>query len=233
MSMYHRLTGLAVLGFALAQPAAPASAACRLALVLAIDISSSVDGEEDRLQREGLAAALISQNVTDAILSQPGWDVALHVFEWSGREQQNTVLDWTVLSSRADIARAASVIAVSERRNNDMPTALGYALGHAAVAFERAPDCERQVVDVSGDGKNNAGFGPEAAYKTFPLQGVTVNGLAIGGALEDLPGYFERSLINGPGAFVEIAQDYQDFEKAMTRKLVRETGTPEIGLLVE
>ena len=66
-----------------------------------------------------------------------------------------------------------------------------------------------------------------------PCMNVTVNGLAIGGALEDLPGYFERSLISGPGAFVEIAQDYQDFEKAMTRKLVRETGTPEIGMLVE
>lgn len=196
-----------------------------------MDASSSVDGREDRLQRDGLAAALISNEVTAALLSQPGYEVALHVFEWSGREQQTTILEWTLLSSRADIERAAYVISASERQNNDFPTALGYALGHAAVAFQRAPYCERQVIDVSGDGKNNAGFGPEAAYQNFPLQDVTVNGLAIGGALEDLPGYFRRSLINGPGAFVEVAENYNDFQIAMQRKLVRETGTPEIGLL--
>ena len=189
---------LAVLALGLAVPAAPAVAACRLALVLALDVSSSVDGREDRLQRDGLAAALIADDVVAAILSQPDFVVALNVFEWSGRDEQVPVLGWTQLSSRADIEGAAAAIAASTRRSDDFPTALGSAMGYASTLFPSGPACERKVIDVSGDGKNNAGYGPESAYRYFPFDGVTVNALAIGGRLEDLPGYYRRTLIRGP-----------------------------------
>ncbi len=209
--------------------AAPAVAECRLALALALDISSSVDAEEDRLQRDGLAAALASPEVQRAVLSVPGQSVALAVFEWSGRYQQDLTLDWRLLSTAADIEAAAAVIRASKRRYAEFPTALGYALGYSAEVFRAAPACLFQTLDVSGDGVNNDGFPPLLAYRNFPLDEVTVNGLAIGGREDDLPGYYRRELIKGPGAFVEEAADFRDFERAMRRKLVRELEARAIG----
>lgn len=210
---------------------APADAACRLALALALDISSSVDQDEDKLQRLGLASALAAPDVVEAFLSAPGESVALAVFEWSGRYQQDITLNWTLLSSRADILSAANVIRSSRRRYAEFPTALGYALGFAASVFRDAPRCLFQTLDVSGDGVNNDGFAPRLAYLNFPLDEVTVNGLTIGGQEDDLAGYYRRELIKGPGAFVEEARDFNDFERAMRRKLVRELESRAIGML--
>ncbi|MDJ0631225.1 MAG: DUF1194 domain-containing protein [Rhodobacter sp.] len=206
-------------------------AECRLALALALDISSSVDQDEDRLQRIGLANALASPQVQAAILSVPGETVALAVFEWSGRYQQDITLTWRVLASRADILAAASEIRRSRRRYAEFPTALGYALGFAASVFADAPRCLFKTLDVSGDGVNNDGFAPRLAYENFPLDEVTVNGLSIGGQEDDLAGYYRRELIKGPGAFVEEAADFHDFERAIRRKLVRELETRAIGWL--
>ncbi len=203
--------------------ASPVWAECRLALLLALDVSSSVDGIEDRLQRQGLADALASKEVTEAILSVPGLTVALGVFEWSGRHQQTLVLPWRVLAKPEDILMAAAGIRASTRSHSEYPTAIGYALGFAAATFESAPACHGKTLDVSGDGVNNEGFEPRLAYRHFRLSDVTVNALTIGGRGEDLPGYFRRELIKGPGAFVEEASGYEDFERAMRRKLVRES----------
>ncbi len=211
--------------------ASPSGAACRLALVLALDVSSSVDAAEDRLQREGLAAALTAPEIVEAVLALPDRPVALTVFEWSGRNQQTELLDWRLLDSRAALFGAARTIARSTRRHSEFPTALGYALGHAAGLLDRGPACDAQVVDVSGDGRNNAGFPPELAYRHFPLAGVTVNALAIGGADADLPGYFRDRLIRGRGAFVEVARGFDDFERAMRRKLLRELQVRSVGAL--
>lgn len=206
-----------------------ADAACRLALVLALDVSSSVDPHEDRLQRRGLAAALMAPDVQAAILSDPGYPVALHVFEWSGRYQQSMLLDWQVLRSADDIADAAARLGGSARAYANFPTALGYALGHASAQLARAPACDRKTIDVSGDGRNNAGFGPQTAYRHFDFADVTVNGLAIGGMQDRLPDYYRTEVIHGPGAFVEIASGFDDFQRAMERKLIRETATPQLG----
>ncbi len=211
--------------------AGSADATCRLALALALDISSSVDPDEDKLQRLGLANALSAPEVVAAILSDPGQSVALTVFEWSGRYQQEITLDWTNLTGPADILAAADTIRNSERRYAEFPTALGFALGYAAGVFAKAPDCLFHVLDVSGDGVNNDGFKPDLAYRNFPLDAVTVNGLAIGGEKDALRAYYEDELIKGPGAFVEQAADFADFERAMRRKLVREMETRAIGSL--
>lgn len=209
----------------------PAAAGCRLALVLALDISSSVDAAEDRLQREGLAAALTSDEVVAALLAVPGQPVALAVYEWSGRYQQAMLLDWTLLEGRDDVFGAAQRIAGSTRRYTEFPTAIGYALGYAAGIFNAAPDCLFRTLDISGDGRNNEGFGPALAYGNFPLDDVTVNGLVIGGDDEDLAGYYQREVIKGPGAFVETARDFPDFERAMRRKLLRELTVRAVGAL--
>lgn len=208
-----------------------ARADCRLALMLALDVSSSVDAAEDRLQRDGLAAALTSEEIVEAVLALPGQDVTLAVFEWSGRYQQALLLNWTPLRSRADIFAAAQTIARSRRSYTEYPTAIGFALGYAAGLFDSAPPCLFRTLDVSGDGRNNEGFGPRLAYRNFPFAGITVNGLVIGGQDEDLAAYYARDVIWGPGAFVEEARDFQDFERAMRRKLLRELEPRTVGAL--
>ncbi len=205
--------------------AGPVVAQCRLALVLALDISSSVDAAEDALQRAGLAAALRAPEVVDAILADPSAPIALAVYEWSGRYQQDMVLNWTLLNSVPAIDNAAAAIAGSKRSYAEFPTAAGYGIGYAASVFDAAPSCLFHTLDVSGDGVNNDGFTPEQAYANFPLDDVTVNGLAIGGATpddQDVFDFYLDQVAKGPGSFVETADDFQDFARAMRRKLLRE-----------
>lgn len=211
-----------------------ALAECRLALVLAIDVSSSVDADEDALQRGGIVAALTAPEVVTAFFAadQP---VALAVFEWSGRYQQDLLLDWTLIDSRHALVTVAEQIAQSTRRHNDYPTAMGYALGFGARLLERAPVCLRQTIDMAGDGRNNEGFGPRAAYASFPFDGVTVNGLVVNaadfeGELDLIP-FYRGEVLHGPGAFLEIAQGFSDYERAMRRKLEREVQPPVLSQL--
>lgn len=214
-----RLWAGAVLALCVPAPAL----ACRLALVLAVDASASVDETEYITQRNGLAAALIAPEVQAAFLSDPE-PVALAAFEWSGQWNQHILLDWRVIRTGTDLLLAAEDLSRAERKSTQSPTALGSALGYAAGILIEGPACEQMTIDVSGDGRNNHGYTPQLAYKHFPLGGVTVNALAIGGAtvLDDLVGYFSAHVIRGPGAFVERARDYDDFERAMRRKLERE-----------
>lgn len=207
--------------------------ACRLALLLAVDVSSSIDAEEYQLQSKGLAAALLAPDVQAEILSWPDAPVALAVYEFSGRYQHKTVLDWTLLSGPSEVLQAAETISTAVRSETEFPTSIGYALGHAASLFRAAPNCSEYKLDLSGDGRNNEGFKPSLAYRNFPLAGITVNALAIGGAENptDLARYYFEEVIKGPGAFVEIAEDHHDFERAMRKKLLREMQVQVIGAL--
>ncbi|MDA0924935.1 MAG: DUF1194 domain-containing protein [Proteobacteria bacterium] len=207
----------------LAFTAAPLAAQepCRLALQLGFDISASVDAAEYELQRAGIAAALLAPEIVAGFLHGPG-PVALSIFEWSGRFQQQIVTDWVLVRNAADLAAMAEAVLAHPRSAQDGPTAIGYALGFAATRFDTAPDCLFQTVDISGDGANNDGFPPGAAFTHFDFDGVTVNGLAIGGAANDIARYFAEQLIRGPGAFTEYAASYADFAPALRRKLERE-----------
>lgn len=202
--------------------AAGAEAACRLALVLAVDVSSSVDAEEHALQRRGLAAALTHDDVASAMLNGTG-EVALAIFEWSGRRQQRILQDWVLIGARSDLEAVADRVLRLERSFTEFPTAMGYALGYAAGMLRRAPACDRKVVDVSGDGVTNDGFRPQLAYKHFPFGGVTVNGLVVTGDDARVVPYYRQEVLHGPRAFLEQADGYRGFEEAMTRKLYRET----------
>jgi len=125
------------LAAALLMAATPAPA-CRLALLLALDVSASVDEREYLLQRDGLAAALVAPEVEAAFLSSPV-PVALAAYEWSGRYNQATVLEWRLIHARDDLFEAARTVASATRSETEFPTAMGYALGHAATLFARAP----------------------------------------------------------------------------------------------
>ncbi len=222
------ITGLALL-------AGPATAAdCRLALVLAIDVSSSVDEIEDNLQRNGLAAAPLAPEVQRAVFSSP-LPVALAAYEWSGRYNQELLVDWTIVDGQADLLDIARTIGLSKRSHNEFPTAMGYALGYGAGLLERAPDCLFKTIDIAGDGENNEGFAPYQAYRDFPFSDVTVNGLVVNAADYEaevtLIDYCQNEVLHGPGAFLEIAQGFEDYERAMTRKLERELRAQSIGAL--
>lgn len=226
---------LAILVLLLA--AAPATAQCRLALALGIDISSSVDAREDALQRIGVANALRDPEVRALILAQPEHPIALAVFEWSGATQQRVLLDWTLLND-ATLATAARRIAASTRSADTLATAFGEALLFADTLFAGAPRCFFQTLDLSGDGIHNQGSWPEDVYGAGHLASVTVNGLAIFGARPQDPTldirietFYREQVIKGPAAFLEIANGFNDFERTLTRKLVREISTQVVGSL--
>ncbi len=224
------------LGTALTAALLPCSAdaGCRLALVLALDVSSSVDFHEDRLQRQGLANALLAPSVQTAFfgLADP---VALAVFEWSGRYNQQLLLDWTMIDSPDVLQNAANRISGSKRGHNEFPTALGHALAFGSGLLEEAPACATKTIDMAGDGQNNEGFGPKQAYREFPFEGVTVNGLVVNAAdfeaETQLIEFYTNEVLRGPGAFLEIAQGFEDYERAMRRKLERELSVPVFGSL--
>ncbi len=207
---------------------------CRLALALAIDVSSSVDATEDALQRGGLVSALTAPEVAATFFASD-LPVALAVYEWSGRYNQEIILDWTLIDSRAALLNAAEAVAGSKRSHNDFPTAMGYALGFGAQLLDRAPRCLRKTLDMAGDGQNNEGFPPASAYREFPFDDVTVNGLVVNAA--DFEGevgllaFYQGEVLQGPGAFLIIANGFEDYERAMRRKLERELAPPAIGAL--
>ena len=215
--------------------AVPAAAVdCRLALVLAMDVSSSVDEQEDNLQRGGTASALLAPEVQAAFFAGD-LPVALAAYEWSGRYNQEILLDWRMIETPADLLAAAQAIGLSKRSHNDFPTAMGYALGFGANLLQSAPDCLFQTLDMAGDGENNEGFRPDAAYAEFPFGGVVVNGLVINGADYEgevrLIDFYRAEVLHGPGAFLEVAEGFEDYERAMRRKLEREMSPRAIGAL--
>lgn len=219
-SRWPRVCTLA-LSLAAGLPAVSPAEACSLSLVLAMDGSASVDSREHALQLNGLADALRDPDVVQAIEAVGG--IWVTSFEWSGRYQQQQQLSWRHLTDSASAADAAETLRRAPRGYTEFPTALGYALGHAAVLLQRAPQaCARKVIDVAGDGINNDGFGPSSAYKAFNFDGITVNGLVISGPGDPPLEYYRTTVIRGPGAFVETATSYDGYARAMKRKLLRE-----------
>jgi hypothetical protein len=199
--------------------------------VLALDVSSSVDAGEFDLQMGGLARALRDPVIVRAITEAGG--IQATAFEWSGRTQAVDVTPWKYLRSEADVFAFAGAIEAHKRGYDEFPTALGYALGSAAIRLSRAPrTCARAVVDVSGDGVNNEGYEPALAYKNFDFSGVTVNGLVIEGEKPDPVAYYRAEVIHGPGAFVEVARGFSDYEAAMKRKLLREINGAALSFLM-
>ncbi len=211
--------------------AGPAAAHCRLALTLALDVSSSVDSEEYRLQLEGVAQALEDDAVRTAIFQVPGTSVALQVYEWSGVRQQAMVEDWVVVARPGDLDRIAATVRGHGRRFGNAPTALGDALAFGLRQLRRAPVCDQRKIDVSGDGQSNVGLPPQALVIPPDLDDVTINGLAIESDEIALARYYRYFVVRGPGAFVERAADFEDYARAIRAKLIRELGVPRLGAL--
>ncbi len=237
----NRLPAL-FLGLAGLFPTTAFAAECRLALVLALDVSGSVNAAEYRQQLDGLATALGSPRVRQAILSGDA-PVELAAFEWSSRNHQFLIQPWITLDSHDAIDRATTRIQSYQKQRAGLKTALGTALLFAASLLDEKPSCWQHTVDVSGDGKNNIGVGPEQVYTLDAFSRTTVNALVVGdpGSGREagepnltraaLKTYFDQSVIRGPGAFSMIAYGYGDYARAMEQKLLRELRPPVLGAL--
>ena len=210
--------------------AAPAGADCRLALALAVDVSRSIDSQDYVIQTDGLAGALADKDVRAAIFGPEG-RVALAIYYWSGRGYQDLVQPWVILDSPEALDAAIWEVRRTPRPEAPLATAIGDALSYGLDLMADAPDCERRVIDVAGDGQNNEGISVARTYEREDFTGITVNGLAVGEHEADIVDYYEGELIRGPGAFVEVAPSQTDYPNAIRRKLLRELEGPMIGLL--
>lgn len=203
--------------------AAPARAApVDLALVLAVDVSESVDAQEYELQHEGIARAFESASVVGAIRSGAHGTIDVLVMEWSDRDKQTVTVDWTRIADTASAAAFAAKLRAT-RRSSDGLTGIGDALLAAQAAFARLDDAaERHVIDLSGDGMANIGPPPQQVRDTLVAAGTVINGLAILKTEPWLDQYYEANVIGGTGAFLMQAEDFQSFATAIQNKLLGE-----------
>jgi hypothetical protein len=205
-----------------------------LLLVLAADVSRSIDDGEFALQRKGYAAALTDPRVIKAITGGPHHAIALTFMEWSGATDQKTVVDWTVIQDGEGAAVAAATI-LSAPRSFLSRTSISAAIDFSLERLNAAPmKAERRVIDISGDGTSNSGRAVTEARDEALAAGVTINGLAIintqanpGFALHTqppggLPNYYKENVIGGTGAFLLVVENFETFADSMTRKLVSE-----------
>src|SRR5580704_10137478 len=230
-----RRLALAAVIAALFAAAMPARAdGVDMLLVLAADVSRSIDDGEFELQRKGYAGALGDPRVLKAITGGPNQAIALSYVEWSGAGEQKTVVDWTTIHDGEDAAVVASAILAAPRSflaRTSISEAIDFSSAHLAVAPVAA---ERKVIDISGDGTSNSGRPVTDARDEALARGITINGLAIintkagpgffthtqppGG----LPSYYKENVIGGPGAFLLVVENFETFSEAMTRKLISE-----------
>ena len=225
---------LAALSFALwLTGAVGADAACRQALALGLDVSGSVDEGEYQLQLRGLAAALVSDDVRASLVRLPDAPVRILVFEWSGQDYKRVLIEWTDITSPSRLEAVSQKLRSTTRRPAPPTTALGQAIQVGAGFLNQQPDCWKRTLDISGDGKNNTG--PESHHVNSPekIGDIVINALIIGVdassrlshaelSIAELTAYFAHRVLAGPGAFSEVAMGFEDYERAMSRKLLRE-----------
>ena len=202
----------------LAFAATPAKA-CDLALLMAVDISGSVDTSEYDIQMQGIAAGLRDGLISEALIKG---SAAIAVVQWTGRGRQEMSVPWVQVDDFEDVEALAQLVENSPRAWRNYSTAIGEALQYSINAFQTSPECDRQVIDMSGDGVSNEGVEPADIRAMVQRSGVTVNALVIEGAQDDLTGYFWENVISGPGAFVVTANGFEEYSHKMRRKLIRE-----------
>ena len=202
-----------------------------LELVLAVDVSGSIDEDEARLQREGFATAITNPHILRAIRSGPLGRVAVMYVEWSGLDRHHIVADWTVIADEGDARDFAETISDGSPFRGQW-TSISSVIDQSMKYLESSPyRGARRVIDISGDGENNNGDPIMGARDRAIAAGVTINGLPIINGRtgpngmappEDLDGYYRDCVIGGPGAFLVVARGFSDFARAIRRKLFLE-----------
>ncbi len=202
-----------------------ASSDVDLVLVLALDVSASIDVNEYELMREGLANALASDEVHQAVRAGQNGAIIISVMQWSGFTEQEVKIEWTRVADRGDLLDLADEIRRMTRRYKDGATDIGGAIKFSRELINSTPfPNTRKVIDIAGDGTNNVNTSPSFERDITVQSGVTINGFVIIGEALPLVDFYTRFVIGGDAAFVESVRDYDGFETGMKRKLVREIG---------
>ncbi|HTR88413.1 MAG TPA: DUF1194 domain-containing protein [Reyranella sp.] len=206
-----------------------------LALVLAVDVSRSIDEEEAELQRRGYIEAMTDSRVITAILSGEHKRIAICYVEWAGTHYQMPVIDWTLIDSAAAARAFASKLGEAPHVSQSW-TAVGAALAFSGERLDRSGfAAKRRVIDISGDGRTNDGPPAEIVRDKLVAQGIVINGLPVMLNHRNfnrppdatLDKYYEENVIGGPGSFMIPAVNFEDFGRAVRSKLIREiSGLP-------
>jgi hypothetical protein len=211
-----------------------------LELVLAVDVSGSIDAEEARQQREGYVAAIADRAVIEAIGANFHRRIAVTCMEWASGDYQHVLLDWALIEDAASAEAFAARLATSPRRSARW-TSISAAIDAAVPLFDgNGYAGERRVIHVSGDGPNNRGRPVRDARDDALAEGIVINGLPILNdrpqpfdmptpMAMDLDRYYAEQVIGGPGSFVLPAKDFIDFRSAILSKLIREIAGREPG----
>ena len=194
-----------------------------LALILAFDGSASVTFESFGLIASGTAAALRDPTVAQGLLGGMHGACGCALLLWSGPKNQDILVDWTRISSPAELEAFAAAVEDVPRLVPAGTTAIGAALLVCEQMLKIMPfSAERIIVDVAGDGRNNEGPAPQPVRDRLIDAGVTINGLCILHEEPDLVASYTRDVIGGPGAFALQCQNYGAFAGAMRQKLRQE-----------
>ena len=228
----RRRTLLAVAGAAAAplHHRARAEDAVDVALVLAVDVSRSIDEDEARLQREGYRTAMSDPVVVAAIRGGMIGAIGIAYVEWAGIEYQRTVLPWRRIAAQADADAWGAALTEAPRASLSW-TSISGGIRHSRAVMTECPwEATRKVIDVSGDGVNNSGPPADRERDAAVAEGITINGLPIindrptFGRLPPVPldDYYRENVIGGDGHFMIVAEDFESFGMAVKRKLIRE-----------
>jgi len=203
-----------------------------LELMLAVDVSVSVDDEEFQLQRQGYVRALTHPLVIEAAMAGPLRRIAVSYVEWADTDLQIDVTGWRLLDG-PESAKAIAAAIESAPALRGQFTAVGAVIEHAVQSFAGNRFAGTwQVLDVSGDGVANDGPAPRRARDKAVASGITINGLPLGRPGQDVTGHYAAEVVGGDGAFTLPAEDRDAFADAILAKLLREiswTGGPRAG----
>jgi len=224
-------TLLIILLFLMSAQASLAATDVDVELVLAADISFSVDEEEAKRQREGYVAALTSEEVIDAILSGPNSSIAIAYMEWADDNSQRLVANWTLIQNREDALAFAEVVRAAPFVQGRY-TAIGSAISASVNLIENNDyNGFRKIIDISGDGPQNQGKSLIVARALAAGNNITINGLPVSPAEQnpwrpkvevDVEKYYRENVIIGSGSFITPANDETSFKEAILKKLILE-----------
>jgi hypothetical protein len=220
-------------------PAFPAVAAeVDLTLVLAVDVSDSIDANESLLQRQGYADAFRRPEIIEAIRNGRHGRIAVAYFEWADVSEQALMVDWMIVEDPASAKAFGDKLMAATLAGGHF-TSISAAINYALGLLKTSPHkTDRKVIDISGDGRNNDGPPLEPARAAAQIWDVTINGLPIDNQRSRIAGdlepgqigkYYREKVITGPGAFIVVATDFVDFERAISRKLLREIASQPPG----
>jgi hypothetical protein len=222
---------------ALPMPSRAAQQQVDLKLVLAMDVSGSIDNDELQLEREGTADAFLDPQVIQAIQNGSVGRIAVAMIDFSMTQYNKIVVDWHIIRDRPSAAAFADLVRKTPRTLGHR-TSISSALELGSLLLESSDKditTTRKVIDVSGDGANNAGDHMTPVHDKTIANGIIVNGLPVmderaNGYFPDLDKYYAACVAGGKGSFVVVVRNYKDYSVGMRRKLVLEISRNDIPL---